>query len=60
MSTRKTTITSSKNDDVIVKALARMLLPRIVDFYNSDEGQQTFKKWESEMQKGDEKIKKEE
>lgn len=59
MSIRKTTITL-KNDDVIVKALARLLLPRIIEFYNTEEGQQTFKKWESEMQKGDEKIKKEE
>ena len=60
MSVRKTTNTSSTNDDVIVKALARLLFPRIIEFYNTEEGQQTFKKWESEMQKGDEKIKKEE
>lgn len=59
MSTRKTTITS-KNDDVIVKTLARMLLPSIIEFYNTKEGQQAFEKWESQIHKGDEKIKKEE
>ena len=50
MPRRKKVINNSDLPDHVIEEIARCILPDIIAYYESEEGQQEFQKWEAEQE----------
>ena len=50
MPRRKKVINNSDLPDNVIEEIARCILPDIIAYYESEEGQQEFQKWKSEQE----------
>ena len=56
MSSKKKIVNNSGIPDHIIESIARCILPDIIEYYKTEEGQQQFEEWRviQEMEKTDE------
>ena len=57
MARRKKVVNHTKIPDYKIEAIARCLLPDILAYYESEEGQREFAKWQQEQKKNSANIK---
>lgn len=50
MPRRKKVINNSDLPDHVIEEIARCILPDIIAYYESEEGQQEFQKWKAEQE----------
>ena len=57
MARRKKVVNHTKIPDYKIEAIARCLLPDILAYYESEEGQREFVKWQQEQKNNSDNIK---